>query len=193
MEIIKELEKVGKYKFKGVSVPEYYLIGDIKREKVKNSPFYCTVLSVKTYINNKVNKIEHLFDTKLKSHQSPLEGGYHPKVDASALLVDSDKISQYRMLTGSLNWAVTIGRIDVMPYFGYLKYYINASLKMDTLYPEEPVECIVRANWEHLYSGAHEKLPHNAPEPKGKPLRVWGEFDPTTLTTLRIGDMYQGF
>jgi len=103
------------------------------------------------------------------------------------------------MLAGSLNWTVTIGRIDVMfaavtmlrynhaPHkghfktmfriFGYLKYHIKASLKMNTSYPEEPVEGIVRANWKHLYPGAHEKLPHNAPEPKGKPLRVWGEFD----------------
>jgi len=195
---LENLEEIGKYKFKGVGVPEYYLGGDIKREKLKDSPLYCTVLSAKTYIKNIVDKIERLFDTTLKSYHSPLEGGYHPEIDTSELL-DSDKVSQYRMLTGSLNWAVTIGRIDVMfaavtmsrynhapreghfktmfRIFGYLKYHMKASLKMNTSYPEEPVEGVVRANWKHLYPGAHEKLPHNAPEPKGKPLRAWGEFD----------------
>ena len=39
MEIIKELEKVGKYKFKGVGVPEYYLGGDIKRDILKVPPY----------------------------------------------------------------------------------------------------------------------------------------------------------
>ena len=48
---------------------------------------------------------------------------------------------------------------------------------MDLSYPKEPLEGIVKANWKHLYPGAHEKLPHNAPEPRGKPLGVWGEFD----------------
>jgi len=91
MEIIKELEKIGNYKFKGVGVPEYYLGADIKREKMKDTPLYCTVLSMKTYIKNIVEKIERLFNTKLESYHSPLEGGYHPEVDASALL-DSDKI-----------------------------------------------------------------------------------------------------
>jgi len=104
------------------------------------------------------------------------------------------------MLVGSLNWVVTLGRIDVMfaavtmardnqspreghmkvmfRIFGYLKNHAKASLKMNFSYPEERVEGIEKANWKHLYpAGAHEKLPHNPPEPKGKPIRVWGEFD----------------
>ena len=197
MEIIKELEVAGKYKFKGVGVPEYYLGGDVARRKNGNET-YTTVLTAKTYIKNIVDKIERLFEITLKSYHSPLEGGYHPELDNTPLL-EEEEISKYRMLTGSLNWSVTIGRIDVMfaavtmsrynhlpreghmkvmfRIFGYLKYHPKASLKMDPSYPEEPIEGIVKANWKHLYPGAHEKLPHNAPVPKGKPIRVWGEFD----------------
>lgn len=100
------------------------------------------------------------------------------------------------MLAGNLNWTVALGRIDItfaavtmacynhaprkghmkvmFRIFGYLKNHSKASLKMDFLYPEQPVECILKANWKHLYPGAHD---HNPPEPKGKPIRVWGEFD----------------
>jgi len=170
MTIIKELEKIGNYKFKGVGVPEYYLGGNIKREKIKNSPFYFTVLSAKTYIKNIVNKIERLFDIKLKSYHSPLKEGSHPGVDASAHL-DIDKISPIGRINVMFA-AVTMSRYKHAPreghfktmfcIFGYFKYHIKASLKMDTLYPEEPVEGSIRADWKHLYPGAHKKLDNQA-------------------------------
>jgi hypothetical protein len=112
MAIIKELEKIGKYEFKGVGEPEYYLGGDVSRNKNKNESI-STVLSAKTYILNVCDKIERLFELKLRNYHSPLEGGYHPELDESEFLTGDD-ISRYRMLTGSLNWAVTIGRVDMM-------------------------------------------------------------------------------
>jgi len=76
------------------------------------------------------------------------------------------------------NHALREGHMKVMfRIFGYLKKDTKASLKIDFSYPEEPVKGIEKANWKHLYPGAHEILPHNPPEPKGKPIRVWDEFD----------------
>ena len=53
-------------------------------------------------------KVEKLYETRLKNYGSPLEGGYHPELDKSDLLV-GDEVSHYRMLLGSANWAVTLG------------------------------------------------------------------------------------
>ena len=197
MAIIKELEKIGKYEFKGVGEPEYYLGGDVSRKKKKNGSV-STILSAKRYILNVCDKIERLFELKLRNYHSPLEGGYHPELDESEFLTRDD-ISRYRMLTGSLNWAVTIGRVDVMfaaitmsrynqvprkghlkvmfRIFGYLKNHVKVSIKCDVSYPEEPVHGARKCDWKHLYPNAHEKIPHKYPKPLGKPLRLWAEFD----------------
>ena len=70
-------------------------------------------MSAKTYLKNICDKIERVFGTTLRNYNTPLEAGYHPELDDSELL-DDDDTTKYRMLTGSLNWAVTIGRVDVM-------------------------------------------------------------------------------
>ena len=124
MNIISELEIVGKCRFKGVGEPEFYLGADVTRKKVPGVP-YITTLSAKTYIANVCEKIERMFECKLRNYYSPLEGGYHPELDDTELLEGLD-ISKYRMLTGSLNWAVTIGRVDVMFAAQLMARYIRA-------------------------------------------------------------------
>ena len=56
----------------------------------------------------------------------------------------------------------------------FLFYFI---LRIDVTYPDELEDGIVKCNWKHLYPNAVEKLPHNAPDAKGKAVRLWGEFD----------------
>ena len=213
MDVIAELEIVGSYKFKGVGEPEYYLGADVIRKKVPGCS-YITTMSAKTYINNVCEKIERMFECKLRNYHSPLEGGYHPELDDSALL-DGSEISKYRMLTGSLNWAVTIGRVDVMfaaqlmarynhapryghmkvllRTFGYLKHHNKIKLKFDVSYPEIPGGKLEASDWKHFYPGAHEKLPHSAPEPKGKAIRVWGEKDADNAHDLETRRSVTGF
>ena len=197
MNIIKELEQVGKYTFKGVGVPEYYLGGDVSLKK-NNEGKSQIVLSSKTYIMNVCDKIERLFNLRLRNYHSPLEGGYHPELDQSEFLTGDD-ISKYRMLVGSLNWAVTIGRVDVMfaaitmarynqaprkghlqvmfRIFGYLKNHLKANLKIDTSDPEEPADDVVKCDWKHLYPNACEKIPKSFPVALGVALRLWAQFD----------------
>ena len=43
---------------------------------------------------------------------SPLEKGDHPELDNSDYL-DSDGIAKYQSMIGSLQWAVSLGRIDI--------------------------------------------------------------------------------
>ena len=199
MQIIEELKKVGSFELKGVGVPEYYLGGNIDRSVKPDKNGCRTKISAKTYIVNVCEKIERIFDTKLRNHHSPLEGGYHPELDTSTLVSDED-ISKYRMLIGSLNWAVTLGRFDVMfaavtmarysivpreghmktmlRVFGYLKGHKKGTLKILTSEPKFPeVTMKEQERLKLLYPDGHEKVPLKYPKAKGKPVVTWLEWD----------------
>jgi hypothetical protein len=127
-----------------------------------------------------------------------LEGGYHPEIDTSDLLVGDD-ISRYRMLIGSGNWAVTLGRFDIhfsistmgrysaapreghmqamLRLFGYLKHHMTRKLVIDTTMMDHSEVNFVKHNWSELYPGAKEELPPDMPEPKGKPIQITTYFD----------------
>ena len=91
--------------------PEFYLGGDVEVVKDEDGIFHYAS-SAKTYIKNVCDKIEKLYETSLRNHGSPLPDGYHPEIDTLPLLVGSE-VTKYRMLIGSLNWAITLGRFDV--------------------------------------------------------------------------------
>ena len=60
------------------------------------------VFLARTYIKNVCEKIEKLFEVDLRNYRSPLERGYHLKLDTLDLLLE-DKASHYCMLIGSAN------------------------------------------------------------------------------------------
>ena len=66
-------------------------------------------------------------------------------------------------------------------------------LKFDVTYPEIPGGKFEKCESKHFYPGAHEKLPHNAPEPKGKAVRVWGEKDSDNAHDLETRRLVTGF
>ena len=110
--ILAQLTKpTGPYNFKGVGSPEYYLGGDVCIKYEGNSIKELS-LSSTTYITQICNKIETLMGWKLHSFNNPMEPNYHPEIDQSDYLI-GDNISKYRMMVGSLNWLVTLGRYDI--------------------------------------------------------------------------------
>ena len=199
MKIIDEIKTVGGFKLKGVGEPEYYLGGDIERKERSDNGKLYTKISARTYIKNICEKVERVFNITLKHYHSPLEGSYHPELDQTDLL-DEDSISKYRMLIGSLNWAVTLGRFDVMfpavimaryssmpreghlkvclRIFGYLKYHQKGTIRFDTSRPEiQGVELETEYNWSQLYPEAREKIPEDAPEALGESVKTWLMWD----------------
>ena len=56
--------------------------------------------------------IEELIGIHLKSYETPLANDCHPEMDDSGLL--NNDHSRYCMLIGSGEWAVTLGRFDVI-------------------------------------------------------------------------------
>ncbi len=70
-------------------------------------------MAPKKYIEKIVSNYEMMFGEKPKLNMSsPLEKGDHPEVDTSELL-DPQGTQQYQSLIGSLQWAVSLGRLDI--------------------------------------------------------------------------------
>ena len=100
------------YPLQGVGVPEYYLGGDFKIVMRENKVEMFTFCA-KTYISNVCERIERLIGIGLKSYETPMATGDHPEIDDSGYL-NNDEHSKYRMLIGCGQWAITLGRFDVM-------------------------------------------------------------------------------
>ena len=79
------------YPLQGVGLPEYYLGGDFKVQKRDREDTAITVCA-KTYISNVCQRVEELFDVKLKSYETPMASDDHPKMDDSVLLNHDDHL-----------------------------------------------------------------------------------------------------
>jgi len=119
--------------------------------------------------------------------------GDHPEIDDTGFL-NSDEHSKYRMLIGCGQWAITLGRFDVMfaiqtmarfsaapkqghtqrmlRIFGYLKAYWKYGITIDVQERELNQAESIKVNWEEQYPGACEELPNDMPKPKGKGVQV---------------------
>ena len=105
-------------------------------------------------------------------------------------MLDEEEVSKYMMLIGSMNWSITIGRIDVMfaantlaryscathhenfktalKVFGYLKYHPKGAIKFETRILEDIEEENMNKSifLKDLYLHAKERIPKDAPTPK---------------------------
>ena len=130
-----------------------------------------------------------------------MDSTYHPEIDESPLLA-GDKIGMYRMLIGSLQWAVTLCRFDVahatnmlaryttMPReghmkaahraIGYLKHFIKGRIRFDirTLTFADtfdvPSESI---DWCQQYPNMTEELPGEIPLAVFNPIQLTSFVD----------------
>ena len=128
----------------------------------------------------------------------PMDPNFHPEIDDSPLL-SPDLASKYRMLVGSVLWATTLGRFDVlyavntfaryivMPreghlagmlrVFGYLKSFEKAKLIFDIRDLNEDVRHEITHGWGELYPNATEELPPDMSIPKMNSVRVTSTYD----------------
>jgi len=103
------LEAKHKFKLKGSGPINFHLGCDFERDK---DGTLCMV--PKQYIERMVSQYERLFNEKPKVNvTSPLEkGNDHPELDETDFL-DAKGVQQYQSLIVSLQWAFTLGQIDV--------------------------------------------------------------------------------
>jgi hypothetical protein len=146
------------YIMKGVGQPQYYLGGDV--EELPNEwhkEDITTALSAQTYIQNCLPKLAKMCEIKeFSKYKTPFKENYHPELDTSPHC-DEAKISKYKSLVGSANWAITLGRFDIAyavstlsrytmapceghftameRVFGYLRAFPKGHLVIDTSVP----------------------------------------------------------
>ena len=84
-------------------------------------------ISSKQYASEAINNIEKKLGKKLdrKRITTPLEVGYHPKLDTSELL-DDEEASYYQSLVGIGLWLVELGRVDLAQPIGLMSRYSYA-------------------------------------------------------------------
>jgi hypothetical protein len=189
--IVDKLRKV--YALKGGSSPEYFLGADIKSYTDKEGHMH-RAISAHTYIQNVCAKIETLIKSTLKSYDSPMAPSDHPELDDTSLLGPEDH-GIYRMLIGSAQWVISLGRLDIMyatsvlsrycnaprhghlyrvlRIFGYLKAHSKLSISFDVSDHTIPIATTPsNVNWDEQYPDVREELPPDAPTPKGKPAKI---------------------
>ena len=180
------LESKYKYKLKGTGSISFHLGCDFFQEE---DGTLC--MAPRKYIEKMIDGYTHMFKEKPKmKYSSPLEKGDHPEMDTTEFL-DEVGIQMYQSLVGSLQWAVSIGRIDIttavmtlsgfraIPRAGhlerakrvvsYLAKMKHAKLRFCTGTPDYSDISGDRHEWERsVYGNASELVPHDAPKALGK-------------------------
>ena len=196
MWLMEKLEKDYGYTLKGVGSPEYYLGADIKRVDKDLDKGVLTMGST-TYVKRCLDNFERILGLKPPRKVSqPMDPKYYPELDTTDEL-DAQGRQIYWSLIGMLQWAVTIGRIDihhavmcmsrfralprkghmqaVCKIFGYLSNYKTASIKFRTGIPDYSnfiQQQQTDFDWSYIYGKVKESVPSGLPAPKGKCVRT---------------------
>jgi hypothetical protein len=183
--IIKILEGGYKLGFKGVGPLKFHLGCDFNRDK--DGVLY---YGPKSYIEKMVSNYERIFGAKPREFSSPLEKGDHPELDESELLNFNDT-RQYQSMIGATQWAIALGRFDVMTaimtmshfriaprqghldrmkrIYGYLRRFKEGAIRVRTSEPDLSPYPKIDHNWLHsVYGEIVEEIPCDIPEPLGK-------------------------
>ena len=105
--IILYLQDVQKLKLKGTGPISFHFGCDFYRDQHGT-----LCMSPKKYIEKMVFNFKKMFGDKPRPYTSPLEKGDHPQLDTTEELPMED-IKKFQFLIGSIQWAVSIGKLDV--------------------------------------------------------------------------------
>ena len=173
------------FKIKGTGDLNYHLGAKFCRD-----PDGTLTMSAQKYTDRMLDAYQRTFGCNPKPYTSPMSPGDHPELDNSALL-NSGGIVTYQSLIGQIQWAVTIGRMDVhhavmtMSTFwsnprighlsrlqhiiGYLVEFTHACIRFRTKRPDLSMYPDTYYNWEHtVYGSTRKETPKDCPIPLGK-------------------------
>jgi hypothetical protein len=209
-EIIDYLEQKCKYKLKGTGEIYFHLGCDYFRDKDGTLCY-----APKKYIDKMIGTYERLFGSKPSQRvTSPLEKGDHPEIDTSDLL-DEDGVKIYQSLIGALQWAVTLGRIDITTavmtlfsfraeprvghldrvkrIYSYLSKFKHATIRIHTGEPDYSDLPDQEFDWTHsVYGDFSEEIPEDIPEPLGKWVTLSHYVDANLFHCLLTGRSVTG-
>ena len=171
-------------------------------------------LSAVRYIDRMLAEYKRHFGTGPKQYNSPLEHGDHPELDDSEFL-EGDRITLFQSLMGSLQWAVTIGRFDILTavvsmssfraaprkghllrlqrMYGYLAKFQDAAIRIRTEEPDFSALPESPHTWDKsVYGTPSEELPKDAPTPLGKHVQLTHYVDANLMHNVLTGKSLTG-
>ena len=183
------------YILKGLGQPKYHLGGDFFRDKDGTLAW-----GAHTYVKKMLVNYEIMFGSLPSMTTAPLDPKDHPEMDNSSFLGEDD-ITRYQSLIGALQWAITLGRFELLPavvslgsfrvaprighmdrikrVYGFLRRHPDGAVRFRTQIPKhEERYTIPDTTWiNSVYGPCHEELPHDMPMPKGNPVRTTTNVD----------------
>ena len=209
-EIIDILSNKYGFKLKGTGPISYHLGMEFFRD---STGVLC--ISAKKYVEKMIASYQQFFGSKpIQKYSSPLEKGDHPELDTSELL-DNVETQRYQSLVGAMQWAVSIGRIDIttavmtlsgfrtMPrhghmdrvkrVYGYLAKMKDAVIRIRTDEPDLSALPIQEFDWEKsVYGNISEIVPTDAPKALGKYVVLIHYFDANLYHDMATGRSVTG-
>jgi hypothetical protein len=149
-----------------------------------------------------------------QKYSSPVDKGDHPELDTSEFL-DETETQRYQSLIGALQWAISIGRLDIntavmtlssfraMPckghmdrvkrIYGYLSKMKDAMIRIRTDEPDLSSLPIPSFDWEKsVCGGVSEIIPTDMPQPLGKHVTLTHYFDANLYHDMMTGRSVTG-
>ena len=208
-EITRQFEEKYKFKLKGTGPISYHLGCDFFRD---SDGTLC--LSPRKYIEKMKESYQRMFGHSPKAFSSPLENNDHPELDTTEEL-DEAGIKKYQSLIGSLQWEVSLARIDITTavmtmssfraaprkghlervkrIYGYLCKMKHATIRVRTSEPDYSDIPIPDYDWAYsIYGDVTEIKPSDAPEPLGKRVTQTTYVDANLLHDLVTGRSVAG-
>ena len=193
------------YKLKGVGTPTYHLGATF--ERVKDPEPMMTWGPVR-YVQKILDQYEKIFGEQVKNSRkihAPLEPGDHPELDTSDLCNEDEK-AKYMSMVGSLQWALSLGRIDIgaavmtmsrfrvsprkghldrlKRIYSYLHHFKNSSIKFNVEIPDYTHfdNQWSKPDWVKFYGdGAGVYDDPKLPDAKGNPIVMTTYVDANLL------------
>ncbi|GAX11913.1 hypothetical protein FisN_UnNu034 [Fistulifera solaris] len=209
MLIVEALKHTYGFKLKGTGPISFHLGMNFVRDSTNTLSYSPTKYLERMFVN-----YEQVFGQKPRNYQSPLEPNDHPELDTSEFL-DDEKTKTYQSLIGALQWLVTIGRIDIFTavmsmssfrseprfghmdrvkrIYGYLYKFRHSAIRVDVSEPDYSTLPTVVHDWDYsVYAGAEEMIPHDVPEPLGKPVLTTTYVDANLYHDMLTGKSVTG-
>ena len=198
-ELIHTLKRKHNLKIKGDGPLKYHLGCDYHLD-----PDGTLVALPKKCISTILDSFHQMFPGKrLPQVKSPLDKNDHPE------LANDDLITKFMCMIGLLQWAVTLGRYDILAHvmsmsrfrlapkvghiermkriYGYLSRTKHYSLGFRTEEPNYMNLPELEYDWTRIYGNVLEEIPKDAPEPLGKSVTTTMFLDANLLHDLITG------
>ena len=203
-DFIHTLKKKHNLKIKGEGPLKYHLGCDYHMD-----PDGTLVAQPKKYISKILDSFHQMFPAEsLPQVKSPLDKNDHPELDNSEL-ASKDLITKFMCMVGQLQWAVTLGRYDILAHvmsmsrfrlapkvghiermkriYGYLSSTKHYALRFRTDEPNYMHLPDLEYDCTRIYGGVLEEIPKDASEPLGKSVTTTTFLDANLLHYLIAG------